>query len=413
MSPNMVEEVRGFLAGLAGHGAAPARIPQVLRQIALGPARGHLDGDDLLQDLVADLLVRTRKHQTGGIPELLKLDDGQLVAALRRRVMQVSAAAGGDRWKTVKLVRERVRAVLRRPLPLVASPPTAVTRGGRVDTGGVPSALSDAPPQKTDLALLNQNETVTRLYQLINEAERHIFLVSPYVTFDKLRTLVRHLQGALTRKVKVKLVIREKDASTGGSDVLGGEAVRALRDAGMEVRVLKDLHAKIYLSEKNALLTSLNLLDSSFNNSIEIGAWLTAGTAEYRMVVEFLRDEIQPTSVLVKALPAPAVLAPPKPATAESVLGPARKAAGNSRTALPFDDGSALFEDDLDSCGHCIRCGGSLEFNPEKPLCPDCYAVWKRYGDPDYAEAFCHSCGDKAETSMAKPLCYPCYQEQR
>lgn len=141
MSPNMIE-VRAFLAGVAGHAVAPGRIPQTLRQLVRGAARGRFDCNDLLQDLLADLLERTRKHQTGGIAELLELDDGQLLAALRRRVLQVSATAGGDRWKTVKLLRERVRAVLQNPLPVVDAPPTGIIRAGRVDTTKVAEAVA-------------------------------------------------------------------------------------------------------------------------------------------------------------------------------------------------------------------------------------------------------------------------------
>ncbi len=36
---------------------------------------------------------------------------------------------------------------------------------------------------------------------------------------------------------------------------------------GLKLYVLRDLHAKVYISEKHALVTALNLLESSFNNS--------------------------------------------------------------------------------------------------------------------------------------------------
>ena len=115
MSANMVE-VRVFLAGVAGQGAAPGRIPQMLHRVVRGAARRRFDPDDLLQDLLADLIARSRSAQPGGITELLKLPDAQLIAALRCRIIQASATAGGSRWKTVKLVRERVRAALRNGL---------------------------------------------------------------------------------------------------------------------------------------------------------------------------------------------------------------------------------------------------------------------------------------------------------
>ena len=111
----------------------------------------------------------------------------------------------------------------------------------------------------------------------------------------------------------------------------------------------------------------------------------------------------------VAALPEPAVLAPTPKARSRASSSP-RKAEGSS----PLD-GDALFEERFGNAesdeGHCIRCGDDIDFDPGKPLCRDCYGVWKRYGDPDYKEDYCHSCGDESDTSVAKPLCYDCYRD--
>lgn len=234
--------------------------------------------------------------------------------------------------------------------------------------------------------------------RIIEEAERELVLVSPYVSLDKLRSQVRAIQGALHRKVRVELFVREKDVSTGQTDPLAANAMQELRAAGMKVHLLKDLHAKVYLSEKNALITSLNLLESSINNSIEVSTWLCAQTPEYQQLVEVIRTDIRPTSVKVEtAIPsarAPrAEAAPAKPKT-------------KSRRAPSFDDLPIPFADD----GHCIRCGDDLTFNTDKPLCTDCFGTWRRFGDPSYPEAYCHACGEEEDTSVAKPLCYDCFR---
>lgn len=270
--------------------------------------------------------------------------------------------------------------------------------------------MAEVVPEKPRISILNQSETQAHLYRLINEAERYIFLISPYVRFDKLRTLVRHVQGALTKGVKVKLVVREKDFSTGNDDVLTSDSLPPLRQAGLEVLVLKDLHAKIYLSEKFALLTSLNLLESSFNNSIEIGTWIPAGTPEYEAVAAFLRTEVQPTASKVTALPSPPVLAPPPKRREAKPNGREREesAPSGSFTLTFYEEDAGEGEDSSDE-GHCIRCGDDLGFNLDKPLCRDCYGVWKQYRDEDYPEKFCHSCGESRKTTMAKPVCRPCF----
>jgi hypothetical protein len=52
-----IAEVRAFLAGMTGSRPAPTQVPHVLRALVHRAARGRHDPDDLLQDLLADLLV--------------------------------------------------------------------------------------------------------------------------------------------------------------------------------------------------------------------------------------------------------------------------------------------------------------------------------------------------------------------
>lgn len=266
--------------------------------------------------------------------------------------------------------------------------------------------MAEAGPGQARITILNPSDIQTHLFRLINEAERRIVLVSPYVRFDKLRTLVRHIQGALKRNVKVSLFVREKDFSTGKEDVLASEALSQLRQDKLEVQELKDLHAKIYISEKHALLTSLNLLESSFNNSIEIGTWIPAGTPEYEAVAMFLKREIEPSATKVTALATLPVSVPAPPTKPPEPSAPKRTQRTASNQAPPRSEDIIAFDE-----GSCIRCGDDLDFNMSKPLCRDCYGVWKQYADEDYPEKFCHGCGEPKRTSVARPLCHPCFKE--
>ncbi|MBK9981820.1 MAG: hypothetical protein IPP15_05245 [Saprospiraceae bacterium] len=56
--------------------------------------------------------------------------------------------------------------------------------------------------------------------------------------------------------------------------------------------------------------------------------------------------------------------------------------------------------------GYCIRTGTEIPFNIEKPLTYDAYKKWSEYGDPDYAEKYCHFTGEPSngETSVARPI---------
>lgn len=269
--------------------------------------------------------------------------------------------------------------------------------------------MAEAGHGQARIAILNPLDTQNYLSRLINEAERRIVLVSPYVRFDKLRSLVRNIQGALTRGVQVTLIVREKDFSTGKDDVWASEALAQLRQAGLLVHELKDLHAKIYFSEKHALLTSLNLLESSFNNSIEIGTWIPAGTPEYEAVAAFHKTEILPTATKAPALSTAPISIPAPPTKTPEPSAPKRpQRASSTRESRPppKSDDIIIFEG-----GHCIRCGDELDFNMDRPLCRDCHGVWKQYGAKDYPEKFCHGCGEPKKTSVARPLCSPCFKE--
>lgn len=63
--------------------------------------------------------------------------------------------------------------------------------------------------------------------------------------------------------------------------------------------------------------------------------------------------------------------------------------------------------------GFCIRCKQELKPDPNKPLCPKCYAEWNKYKNPDYKEKYCHLCGKNHDTSVARPLCLNCFKQMR
>ncbi|NOY25141.1 MAG: hypothetical protein GXP62_04630, partial [Oligoflexia bacterium] len=111
-----------------------------------------------------------------------------------------------------------------------------------------------------------QKDTVE---QIIQGAEKQVMLFSPY--FDPWQRLTEVVTRAIgVRDVKVFLIVR------GGRDAkkqLG--MAKRWEKLGVEVRTKDHLHAKVYLSEKAALVTSLNLLKSSVLDSWELGMLLT------------------------------------------------------------------------------------------------------------------------------------------
>ena len=249
-------------------------------------------------------------------------------------------------------------------------------------------------PKQPERRFYFDHEVRTQIFDLIRSAERFLFLVSPYNKHpQQLREL---LIAAIQRGLQVTMLYRdEKDQR---------EGVAYLERLGAKVLPVEWLHSKIYMNESRALASSMNLLDSSFNNSSEfcIRIDFANDNALYYELVEYVKDirsraeRRNPSAAADK--PTPAKAAAPKTAPAKAVT----KSAPRPRSAPKAAAASAT--------GHCIRCGILIPLNPEKPLCARDYKIWNRYQDPDYEENYCHLCGEEHDTSMDKPFCRRCWR---
>lgn len=109
---------------------------------------------------------------------------------------------------------------------------------------------------------LNTSKTISELEDLINNAEKELILISPYLKLtDKLRDL---LADKNRLKVDMRIVYGKTELATEEMNWLKTQAY-------IRVSFYKDLHAKCYLNEKFCIITSLNLLEYSINNNYEMG----------------------------------------------------------------------------------------------------------------------------------------------
>ncbi|MBS1572115.1 MAG: hypothetical protein JST62_06965 [Bacteroidetes bacterium] len=56
--------------------------------------------------------------------------------------------------------------------------------------------------------------------------------------------------------------------------------------------------------------------------------------------------------------------------------------------------------------GFCIRTGTQISFNPKLPMCDTAFQSWKKFGNNEYPEKYCHFSGElsNGETSFSKPI---------
>lgn len=227
---------------------------------------------------------------------------------------------------------------------------------------------------------------------LIDRTQKALFIVTPY--FKPWDRVARGIKVARSRNAEVVILLR------GGEDRAKSAAAAAdFIPHGVKFGYLSRLHAKVYINEAEAILTSMNLYADSAQNSYEVAVRYTKAEDEeaYKQVAGQVMDLIRRASeeAKVAAVERAASVAPKAaPVASIAAVHAARSAAVAPKPAAP---------------GHCIRCNKALPFNPEKPLCPDCYKSWAKFSNPDYEEERCHRCGKATKASAAKPLCRPCW----
>lgn len=206
------------------------------------------------------------------------------------------------------------------------------------------------------------------LAELINNAKEKIYLVSPYLQInDQIKLL---LQDASSQMKQISIVYGKKKEA---NDLAWLHSIR-----GVEVHFYDTLHAKCYMNEKEAIITSMNLYMYSQQNNCEMGIHITKKD-DPEMYEEILSE-------------------------VNRILRQAEKVS-NSR---PFtvDKNVKPYKKVEQHYGYCIRTGVQINFNPEQPMCYKAFNSWAQFSDGDYQERFCHYTGDRSdgETSYNRPI---------
>lgn len=231
--------------------------------------------------------------------------------------------------------------------------------------------------------LLANHQISPAIIDLIKAAKEHVVLITPYVkTWGHLES---ELKSATGRGVVVSLFFR-KDQREKYTKTL-----EKLVSLGVYVFEVDLLHAKIYASEKEVIVSSMNLYDFSAKNSEEVAVY-SDGDKLLTQIWDYM-DELAEN----KATDITNSVYGKKVAKG---IGKVLKAAATKVAAAVLPDGP----------GTCIRCKAEIEFDPAKPLCPKCFKLWNKYKDDKYQEKYCHDCGKSLKTSVAKPICYSCYK---
>ena len=270
------------------------------------------------------------------------------------------------------------------------------------------------------------------MQKIIRGADDFLVLISPYLqTNPKIRELLEQKSRSDTH---IRVIYGKRDLQP---------EEQAWIDSlpSIELCFRETLHAKCYLNEKEAVLTSMNLYQFSELHNDEWGILVPKKDDDSGRLYGKIYQEAEHIAELSEK-----IREVPKRERASIFKGLMGKITNRgqdndnqdttSERTLVVDPDSDVATDlsitptdvfrptsgpipavvsselalEIPASGFCIRCKTAVPVNPAKPYCYRCYRTWSRYLNEDYEEEFCHLCGNEKITTMAKPLCLDCYR---
>ncbi len=228
---------------------------------------------------------------------------------------------------------------------------------------------------------LNTTGVSYHLEELIKGTKDRLILISPYLQFtDRIK---EHLSNLNIQKRDIRIVYRENKLQLEENNWLESQI-------GIRTSLCKNLHAKCYINENEAIITSMNLYEFSQQNNNEMGIYISKGqdTDLYNATLE----EVQRLLTISEEIRVTV-----KKVTADTPPKIEKKVVETKSAFTKLSDKKT---------GFCIRTGVSIPFNVEKPMSYEAFKSWSKYSDTDYAEKFCHFSGEPSngDTSVSRPI---------
>lgn len=281
---------------------------------------------------------------------------------------------------------------------------------------------------------LTTAEISARLQKIIRESDDRLVLISPYLkTNPRIKELLA--QKAQTR-THVRLIYGKRELQPEEQEWIDA-------NPHIELFYRQSLHAKCYLNEKEALLTSMNLYEFSEQNNDEMGIVVSSASDKwgydrtlYRNILQEA-EHIADLSERIREVPRPErtrglgglIRRVAKEALSKTEkntgLGSHDKAEGNSRWATEMHGGTPEAAEPIPSpadspavptrpqpklpvTAFCIRCKTDVPTNLSEPYCDPCFRTWNRFKNEGFVEKCCHICKKEHPSIRLQPLCSDC-----
>lgn len=220
--------------------------------------------------------------------------------------------------------------------------------------------------------LITTEEISEELKILIQTADKTLYIISPYL---KLSKPFQKLIAKRNEEEKKTIFIYGKNY-----ELTPDQYNFLISQRYVYINFHKDLHAKCYLNDYMAIVTSMNFYDYSMRNNEEMGILFDSqkNGSDKAMHINLLN--------YVKGLEDNCIKRP--------------------FTLIPQQDSIHKSENEKEFSGFCIRTGTKIPYNPKRPFCKKAFEEWNIYENEDYPEKYCHFSGEESfgETSFNKPI---------
>lgn len=193
--------------------------------------------------------------------------------------------------------------------------------------------------------LLKPHQISSEILELIERSDRHAVLVTPYVKLWGM--LEQSLERARNRGTRLTFFVRAEPK-------IELVAKSLHQRYGAEVISLRDLHAKLFVGDTRAIVSSMNLYDVSQSRNFEL-----AMLFEQRQDVEHIRRECVDEGL--------------------RHMSPVMKLDGAFKDDVAAEQARLVeLERQLEAAGHCVMCGVRVDLErrmkPYRVRCTICYS---------------------------------------
>ena len=218
-------------------------------------------------------------------------------------------------------------------------------------------------------SFLESQGCAEEIHRVIENAHSKLTIITPYIDLGP--RMKGSFNVARGKGVEITLITRWKKKLAAKDE----KELEFFAELGAKILFVERLHSKLFLNEKDGVLSSMNMLDGSEHHSQEIGIFSNDPNliSSYQQYAEKLERSAVPEQ-----------------------YAPAQSTAKNAPSQKKRQQ----------KMGYCIRTGEEIPFNLKIPFNKKSMSSWNRFKNPEFKEKFCHFSGEKTDgkTTYSKPI---------